>query len=279
MNYLLFDLEKRRKVPVSNITINKSIPLNTSQNLNRRALIVKHYLNQKYAYSMREMQNNKVEPVVPQIVDEPKHVLLKEAFVPPKNEIKGNITLDINEDIKEKKVLKTESKPNSNTESESEKEEYECIQFKPMYDISIVDNHRGGWNYLIEYLCKSEFYNQKSKMVFFDMVESYFLWNKDYICHNKWCGIVHCTSKTPSYLNECNISFLFQNKNLFQSLKNCFLLITLSPNVRDYLDKELKKMNYKIRVVTLKHPVVSENIPFFSMDENKKKIKKKLIQI
>lgn len=104
--------------------------------------------------------------------------------------------------------------------------------------------HRGGWNSILNYFKQNSFYNDNSDILFFDLLEHYFLWDTKYYCNNKWAGIIHCTPKTPSYLNNININGLFSNKNFINSLNNCFLLITTSKYIKKYLLGELKKIKY-----------------------------------
>jgi hypothetical protein len=50
----------------------------------------------------------------------------------------------------------------------------------------------------------------------FDILESNFLWNKEYKCLNKWSGVIHCTPKTPPFWEIVNISNLFKVELLIQ---------------------------------------------------------------
>lgn len=152
------------------------------------------------------------------------------------------------------------------------------ISFKPNYDFSFLE-HRGGWKSVIEFMIKNNFYSIESEFDFFDMLENQFLWNTNVICNNKWSGIIHCTPNTPDYFNIINIENLFYNSNFIHSLKNCFLLFTLSSYITKYLQEKLSELNMNIPVYTLKLPVVQKDIPFFSIDSflsNKNKI---LIQL
>ena len=157
---------------------------------------------------------------------------------------------------------------------------YNVFQFKSHYDISTLE-HRGGWGYILNELENRHFFSKDASVDFFDMIESKFLWNSDFVCKNKWCGIIHCTPKTPPYLDCININKLFENKNFIESLNRCVFIISLSPYVTKYLHKKIKcELNLNINIYTLNHPVLfNESIPLFNMNHfilNENKI---LIQI
>ena len=152
------------------------------------------------------------------------------------------------------------------------------IQFKPNYEIKFLE-HRGGWKSVIEKLIESNYFNVNSDIYFFDIIENFFLWDKNYICNNKWSGIIHCTQSTPAYLNNCNIRFLFKNINFIKSLDNCLYLISLSEYVSNYLKKKLDKLNKNIKIFTFKHPVDDKNIIKFDYDKYLNNDNKNIIQI
>jgi len=153
------------------------------------------------------------------------------------------------------------------------------IQFKPYYNVSILE-HRGGWKTVIEELAKNDFFNENSNYDFFDLIEKPFLWETNFYCHNKWAGIIHCTQKTPEYLNIININYLFKNQNFIKSLKNCLYIISLSKYVADFL-KDMFKM-YKIngiKIIVIPHPINSNNIPSFDIHKFINNNDKHIIQI
>jgi hypothetical protein len=162
---------------------------------------------------------------------------------------------------------------------------FNIVKFIPHYDLSILE-HRGGWGSIIKRMKDCSFFSedqnesQQSKFHFFDMIESEFLWKKDYVCETKWAGIIHCTPNCPPYLDVINIENLFNNPNFIKSLENCVFIISLSKTLTNYLIKKIKcELNMIIPVYTLYHPVISENIPMFNMNTfiyNENKI---LIQI
>ena len=103
---------------------------------------------------------------------------------------------------------------------------YNVFQFKSHYDISTLE-HRGGWGYILNELENRHFFSKDASVDFFDMIESKFLLNSDFVCKNKWCGIIHCTPKTPPYLDCININKLFENKNFIESLNRCVFIINV----------------------------------------------------
>ena len=152
------------------------------------------------------------------------------------------------------------------------------IQFKPHYDIKMLE-HRGGWKTVIEEFVKNDFFNEYSKLYFFDIIEKAFLWETDYLCNNKWAGIIHCTQKTPEYLNIVNINYLFNNQNFINSLSNCLYIISLSKYVGDFLEEQFSKLNIYVKIIIIHHPIDSENIPLFDIHKFINNKKKNIIQI
>jgi hypothetical protein len=156
---------------------------------------------------------------------------------------------------------------------------YNIFKFKPNYDVSFLE-HRGGWKYILDELSDNNFFSFESNIDFFDVMEKQFLWNTNFVCNNKWAGILHCTNITPPYLNNINLDIMFQNPNFIKSLDNCVFIISLSSYLSKYLNKEIRcKLNKNIPIYTLTHPVLSKNIPLFNFDEFIKNDNKILIQI
>jgi len=153
------------------------------------------------------------------------------------------------------------------------------VQFRPRFDMEALE-HRGGWKSILLELEKCHFYSDSSYIDFYDMMEPYFLWKNDFLAPNKWIGIIHCTPKTPSYLNELNIDNLFKNNNFLNSLKKCIFLFTLSPYLTNYLKKKINiDLELSIPIYTIFHPVETSNIPLFDINKYLENKNKYLIQI
>lgn len=153
------------------------------------------------------------------------------------------------------------------------------IQLKPTFLTSTLE-HRGGWKSVLDYFIKNNFYDDNSSIYFFDSVENYFLWdNSSYLCTNNWLGIIHCTHKTPKYLDIANITNLFNNGNFMKSLLYCKGIIVLSDYLKKYLDDKFKELSLNITVYSIKHPCDKENILFFDLNKYTLNRDKKLIQI
>lgn len=150
------------------------------------------------------------------------------------------------------------------------------IQFKPFYSDKIEFlQQRGGWKSIIKNFIDCNLYSDNSELYFFDTIEQHFLFKTDYICNNKWFGIFHCTPFTPEYLKHLDLNEIFNNNNFIKSLENCVFIISLS----NYLTEYLKTKINNIPIHTLKHPVVSDNIINFNINNYFNNKNKKIIQI
>lgn len=152
------------------------------------------------------------------------------------------------------------------------------IQFKPMHSVGELE-FRGGWKTVLYRLIECKFFSDTANNVFLDILEQHFNTIKDKLFENKWTGIVHLTHNGPPYLHTENIAYLFSNQYFLKSIDNCNMLFTLSPYVSDFLQNEFSKIQKQIEIITLKHPVVQENIIPFSFDKFKSNVDKRLIQI
>jgi hypothetical protein len=154
------------------------------------------------------------------------------------------------------------------------------IQFKPNYSTNIsFFQHRGGWKSVLSELINSNFYSNNAEIQFFDMIEHQFLFNSNYVCSDKWCGIAHCTPISPSYLDCVNISRMFDNNNFIKSLDSCICIFTLSNYLSKYFIKKFQEKNINVKVITLKHPVDLDNIILFDIEKYINNMQKKIIQI
>lgn len=154
------------------------------------------------------------------------------------------------------------------------------IQFKPNFDLSIIE-HRGGWKSVLHSLKENNFYNDSSTYDFFDIIEFKFMWNEDknFVCKNKWAGLIHCTPKTPDFLNMSNIQNLFHNKYFIESLKTCKFIVTFNKYVTNYLKNTFVDLKISVPLYTLKHPVDTENIILFDYNNFITNNDKKILQI
>jgi len=153
-------------------------------------------------------------------------------------------------------------------------------QLKPTYDLML--EHRGGWSSIINRMLRNDLYNNiNSEIVFYDIIEKNFIWMNSVNKNLKWIGIIHCTNNTPPYLNLVNISNLFEYNCIFmKNIHNCLGLITLSPNVYNFVCDELKKVDINVNIYLLKHPIDDEDsIPKFSMDGYLNNDSKHIIQV
>jgi hypothetical protein len=159
------------------------------------------------------------------------------------------------------------------------------IQFKQLHDLSTIE-HRGGWKSVLHKLIEKQFFSENSNNSFLDILEGEFSQSKNKIFNDKWIGITHLTPNIPEFMfyendfMQCEkYENLFFNDYFLRSLDNCRGLITLSPYLTQYLNNEFEKIQKHIRITTLKHPVVQENILPFSFEKFKENSNKRLIQI
>lgn len=152
------------------------------------------------------------------------------------------------------------------------------IQYKPCHNADCLQ-FRGGWKSVLYRLKDLKFFEEKSKIHFFDILEQHFTPSKKMTYENKWAGIIHLTPNGPPYLNAENISLLFSNPYFLKSLDTCFALFTLSPYITKYMKGEFEKIQKPINIITLKHPVVQDDIIPFSFEKFQNNSEKILIQI
>ena len=152
------------------------------------------------------------------------------------------------------------------------------IQFKPCHNADCLQ-FRGGWKSVLYRLKDLNFFDENSKIHFFDILEQHFTPSKTMTYENKWSGIIHLTPNGPPYLRAENIALLFSNPHFLKSLDTCFAFFTLSPYITRYMQAEFEKIQRPVNIITLKHPVVQEDIIPFSFEKFQNNDEKKLIQI
>jgi hypothetical protein len=152
-------------------------------------------------------------------------------------------------------------------------------QIKPEYTLNL--EHRGGWSSIIDYAVKNNVYNNQSDIIFYDIIEKNFIWDNNVDKNLKWLGVIHCTDKTPPYLDIVNINRLFdENSKFINNIHNCIGLITLAPNVYNFIYNKLVNLNIRVNVYLFKHPIDNDiSIPKFSYDKFLKNKNKTIIQI
>ena len=138
--------------------------------------------------------------------------------------------------------------------------------------------HRGGWNSILDKMQECDFFADTSECVFFDTIESYFLWNRNHQVHTRWAGIVHCTHHTPLHMDVMNIKNLFTNRHFVTALDKCMFLVALSEHVAVFLKRRLAEIGKNVNVHVLTHPVVQCDKKF-TVDRYVENDEKKLVQI
>ena len=138
--------------------------------------------------------------------------------------------------------------------------------------------HRGGWNSVMESL-NENIINNKANLIFLDMIEKHFLWDKNGKIITDWCGIMHCTHNVPIEWDICNIDNLFINLSFLESINKCKFIITLSNYVKDYISEKFNEININIPIIFIKHPIKIEDFPKFNIESYINNEDKKLIQI
>lgn len=150
-------------------------------------------------------------------------------------------------------------------------------QFQPMF---VNDTeHRGGWISIMKHMENNDFFNKNSDLVFYDVIERYFLWEKDHCCTKNWTGILHSTIECPYYIDKADLKNLLDNQNFIKSLRFCKGIYCLSNHVSNYVNKRLEDLNCKTPIYTLTHPIHNENYMEFEFDKFLQNPHKKLLQV
>jgi len=93
--------------------------------------------------------------------------------------------------------------------------------------------HRGGWSDISASMDANLDFNELGNNVFYDNLDIVFLFHQGKIQTKNWIGILH----TLPYKKNSNC--VFKNPNFINSLKTCKGIITLGPNLRDYVIEKL----------------------------------------
>ena len=152
------------------------------------------------------------------------------------------------------------------------------IQFRPYHRMDGLE-FRGGWKSVLQKLEDLHFFSVDSPYPFFDILEQHFYDRSTYTCSEKWAGVVHLTPNGPPYLRDESIRELFHHPPFVKSLEHCAVLFTLSTYVTQFIQSELARIDRTITIITLKHPVVLDNIVPFSMEKYVRNSEKKFLQI
>ena len=153
------------------------------------------------------------------------------------------------------------------------------VKFKEAHFIKNLQ-FRGGWGSVLEGLLATEFFQNDSSYVFYDIIEQHFTQQSTLLCREKWTGVIHLTQNTPPFWESQNIQGMFKNEGFIQSLDLCPVLFVLSNYVAKYVKERLLEMGKNIPIVVLKHPVVQgEDIPKFDLAKYRANPQKKLLQI
>lgn len=152
------------------------------------------------------------------------------------------------------------------------------IQFRPYHRMDGLE-FRGGWKSALQKLEDLHFFSADSPYPFFDILEQHFYDRSTYTCTEKWAGVIHLTPNGPSYLRDESIRELFDHPPFVNSLEHCMVLFTLSTYVTQFIQSELARINRTITIITLKHPVVMDNIVPFSMEKYVANPEKKFLQV
>ena len=148
------------------------------------------------------------------------------------------------------------------------------VQFKCL--TALKTTHRGGFASILQTMQDHEFIDINGTYDFLPVVEEAYIWNNNSLRPTQpWIGMVHLTPNVPAYLNMVDLNKLIKNPLFKKDITTCKLLITFS----HYLTKYLKMLLPSLKIVTMYHPVVSENIPEFTMQKYAANKDKHIIQI
>lgn len=140
--------------------------------------------------------------------------------------------------------------------------------------VTMYHPHCGGWNDVLKGLMEHQIVAESAPIHLLDMVERFFIWNKNFLVKPidiPWIGIVHYTPKTAPYSNS--VYDLFENDFFIKSLPMCKGIICLSQYVKDCLDDKLT-----VPIHVIHHPVHTR-VKRFNYEKYKMNPNKYLLQI
>lgn len=162
------------------------------------------------------------------------------------------------------------------------KQAYANINFKSL-------EHRCGWGWILSHLIKNDIviqyndndfdYDLSQKMLYLDMIEKHFMWDKLGYISIPWMGVIHCTNITPEYLKLINTDLLFNDEIFIESLKNCKCIIVLSTYLENYVVAKLNALNIIVPVKMIKYSCFDDNVVMFNWDNFINNNNKKIIQL
>lgn len=153
--------------------------------------------------------------------------------------------------------------------------------YDPNYYLTV--NHRGGWKAIITNLIQKNIISYdnfngfiNNEILLLDVVEKFFLWEKnEKIIDTEWVGIIHIVPNTPNYLKNIQIENLLSNVYFNKSLDKCKGLIVLSNYLLNYLKYKLPH----VKIKSIKHPTIVNNVIKFNIDLFKTKLKEEKVKV
>lgn len=199
---------------------------------------------------------------------------------------KGNVLVVSKEQLKEKSVIESirglEEFGDKWVDFENWRTKFFASVVVKCKEAHFIKNlqFRGGWGSVLENLLATEFFQNDSPYVFYDIIEQHFTQILAPTCQEKWTGVIHLTQHTPPFRENQNIQGMFKNEGFIRALDMCPVLFVLSHYVAKYVEERLLALGKNIPVIVLKHPVVQDaDIPKFDIEKYRANPRKKLLQI
>lgn len=141
------------------------------------------------------------------------------------------------------------------------------------YKTDYRPEHRGGWSEICASMDANLDFNEGGNNEFYDNLDIVFLFHQGKIQTKNWIGILHILPYKK------NTHCVFKKPNFIKSLKKCKGIITLGPNLRDYVIEKLKEHIISVPVHLIKHPIEFSDVPEFSFEKYVQNLDKYIIQI